>query len=261
MQAEALGGWGGGKDWSGTPFGKFGEKEWMQLAIEMRQLDAQPVPARRAGRADLHGQDRRDRAVDRRQVLRRHPGDGRGPPRRGVRQVPQREARRAVPDQRPPADAARRHHRGQPLGHDLPGHADHGGGPGPRRLRLHAADDPRPAAEEAAPLRHERRGPPRGLRRALPQGVLRRPRPGRDPRPPGVRLRGRRAHARPLHAARGVGPHGHGPQGDPPPRARGRGPAGLPGHALQQDRAQLQEAGAASTPATAGCATASSRWV
>jgi hypothetical protein len=34
MQAEALGGWGGGKDWSGTPFGKFGEKEWMQLAIE-----------------------------------------------------------------------------------------------------------------------------------------------------------------------------------------------------------------------------------
>ena len=45
----------------------------------------QPVPPRRAGRAAVHRQDRRDGAVDRRQVLRRHPGDGRGPPRRGVR--------------------------------------------------------------------------------------------------------------------------------------------------------------------------------
>ena len=34
---------------------------------------SQPVHARRAGRADLHRQDRRDRAVDRRQVLRRRP--------------------------------------------------------------------------------------------------------------------------------------------------------------------------------------------
>ena len=59
------------------------------------ELDAQPVHARRAGRADLHGQDRRDGAVDRRQVLRRHPGDGRGPPRRGLRQVPRRPSSRA----------------------------------------------------------------------------------------------------------------------------------------------------------------------
>ena len=67
-----------------------------QLSIESQNWRSQPVHARRAGRADLHGQDRRDRAVDRRQVLRRHPGDGRGPPRRGVRQVPRHQAQRAT---------------------------------------------------------------------------------------------------------------------------------------------------------------------
>ena len=35
-------------------------------------------------------------------------------------------------------------------------------------------DDHRAAAQEAAPLRDERRGPPRGLRRAVAEGVLRR---------------------------------------------------------------------------------------
>ena len=63
------------------------------------ELEPQPVHARRAGRAGLHGQDRRDGAVDRRQVLRRHPGHGRGPPRRGLRQVPRHQAARALPDQ------------------------------------------------------------------------------------------------------------------------------------------------------------------
>ena len=72
-----------------------------------------------------------------------------------------------LPDQRPPADAARRHRQRQPLGHDLPGHADHGGGPRPGRLRLHAPDDQRAAPQAAPPLRDERRGPPRGLRRAV----------------------------------------------------------------------------------------------
>ncbi len=43
-----------------------------------------------------------------------------------------------LPGQHPPEAAARRHHRRQPLGHDLPGHADHGGGPRSGRLRLHA---------------------------------------------------------------------------------------------------------------------------
>ncbi len=75
------------------------------------ELDAQPVHARRAGGAAVHGQDRRDGALDRRQVLRRHPGDGRGPPRRGLRQVPRREALGLLPGQRPPEDAARRHRR------------------------------------------------------------------------------------------------------------------------------------------------------
>ena len=52
------------------------------------ELAALAVPARRAGRAALHRPHRRDGAVDRRQVLRVDAGDGRGPPRRGVRQVP-----------------------------------------------------------------------------------------------------------------------------------------------------------------------------
>ena len=67
------------------------------------ELDAVAVHARRAGRAHLHRADRRDRAVDRRQVLRGDAGDGRGPPRRGVRQVPRHEALGALPDQRAPA--------------------------------------------------------------------------------------------------------------------------------------------------------------
>ncbi len=83
-------------DITGTPFEKWGDKEWLQLGVEIQNWTPQPVHARRAGRPDLHGQDRRDGAVDRRQVLRRHPGDGRGPPRRGVRQVPRHQARRAT---------------------------------------------------------------------------------------------------------------------------------------------------------------------
>jgi hypothetical protein len=38
--------------------------------------------------------------------------------------------------------------RRQPLGHDLPGHADHGRGPGPGRLRLHAHAHPRPLLKQ-----------------------------------------------------------------------------------------------------------------
>ena len=138
------------------------------------ELAALPVHARRAGGPPVHGQDRRDGAVDRRQVLRRHPGDGRGPARGGLLQVPRREAVGPLPDQRPPRPAAGRHHRRLPLGHDLPRHADHGGGAGPGRVRLHPRDDHRAAAEAAPPLRHGRRGPPRGLRGAQPAGVLRR---------------------------------------------------------------------------------------
>ena len=82
--------------------------------------------------------------------------------------------RRRLPGQRPPADAARRHHQRQPLGHDLPRHAGDGRGPGARRLRLHAPDDRGAAAQAAAALRDERRGPPRRLRRAVAAGGLRR---------------------------------------------------------------------------------------
>ena len=46
--------------------------------------------------------------------------------------------------------APRRHRVRLALGHDLPGHADHGRGAGPRRLRVHPHDDDRAVAEEAA---------------------------------------------------------------------------------------------------------------
>ena len=122
--------------------------------------------------------------------------------------VPLREAVRLLPDQRAPQDAPRRHRLRQPLGHDVPRHADHGRGPRPRRVRVHAADDDRAAPQEAAPLRHERRGPPRRVRGPVAQGVLRRALRGRDPRAPGVRLRSRGPHARPVPPTGGLGAHG-----------------------------------------------------
>jgi hypothetical protein len=49
--------------------------------------------------------------------------------------------------------------------------------------------------QAAPPLRHVRRGPPCGFRRAVPAGVLRRSVPRGAAGAQGVRLRGRRAHA------------------------------------------------------------------
>ena len=165
-----------GVDLTGTPDGEVGRgTSGSQFSIENQNWSLSPVHARRAGCADLHGEDRRDGAVDRRQVLRVDPGDGRGPPRRGVRQVPRHQAVGPLPDQRPPADAPRRHHQRQPVGHDLPRHAGDGRGPGPGGVRHGHADDRGPAAQEAAALRHERRGPPRRLRRAVAERVLRGP--------------------------------------------------------------------------------------
>ena len=83
-------------DLTGTPFEKWGDKEWIEFGIESQNWTPVAVHARRAGRADLHRADRRDRAVDRRQVLRGDAGDGRGPPRRGVRQVPRRRSSRVT---------------------------------------------------------------------------------------------------------------------------------------------------------------------
>ena len=62
-------------------------------------------------------------------------------------------------------------------------------------VRVPAPDDHRAAAEEAAPLRDERRSAARRVRRAVAPGVLPGPRQRRDPRAPGVRVRGRRPHA------------------------------------------------------------------
>ena len=112
----------------------------------------------------------------------------------------------------------------QPLGHDLPRHADHGRGPRARRVRLHAPDDDRAAAEAAAPLRHERRGAPRRVRRALAAGVLQGAHRRGDEGPPGVRVRGRGPHARPVPAARGLGPHGRAGEGRAGARDGRRGP-------------------------------------
>ena len=94
------------------------------------------------------------------------------------------------------------------VGHDVPRHADHGRGPGARRLRLHPRHDDRAAAQEAAALRHGRRGPPRGLRRAQPAGVLQGAQRGGAQGAPGVRLRGGHPHEGPSGHAGGVGAHG-----------------------------------------------------
>ena len=81
----------------------------------------------------------------------------------------------------------------RPLGHDLHGHADHDRGSRARGLRLHARGHPGAAPQEAAALRDERRGPPRRVRRAVAARSTTSSSSGRrDPRAPGVRVRGRR---------------------------------------------------------------------
>ena len=76
---------------AGTPFAKWNETEWLQFGVESQNWTPRQFMHGEQG-ALLHGQDHRDGAVVRRQVLRVDPGHGRGPPRRGVRQVPRREA-------------------------------------------------------------------------------------------------------------------------------------------------------------------------
>ena len=175
----------------GDRAGEVGRQALHAVRDREPELAAVAVHARRAGGAPLHGQDRRDGAVDRRQVLRGHPGDGRSAPRRGVLQVPRREALGPLPDERPPRASARRHRVRLTLGHDLPRHADHGRGPGAGRLRVHPHDDDRAAVEEAAALCHGGRGSPRSLRRAQPAGVLQ-----------GARARPSCANARSLRSRR-----------------------------------------------------------
>ena len=88
-----------------------------------RGLALQPVHAWRAGRADLHGQDRADGTRHRLEVLRRDPGDRRGPSRRGLQPLPPREGAAGVPAQPASQGAAGRRHLGQPMGHDVSRHA------------------------------------------------------------------------------------------------------------------------------------------
>ncbi|SVB15044.1 uncharacterized protein METZ01_LOCUS167898, partial [marine metagenome] len=110
----------------------------------------------------------------------------------------------------------------------------------------HAPDHRGAAAQEVAALRHERRGPPRGLRRAQPPGGVPGAQRRRTARPPGIRIRGRPAHARPVHAPGGVGAHGSPRQGHGEVHARhARRTPGLPAPAVLQDRAELQEVGSA----------------
>ena len=79
-------------DVTGTPFEHWTDEQWMQFGIESQNWTLSQFLHGEQGALMCTGPHRRDRAVDRRQVLRRHPGDGRGPPRRGVRPVPRREA-------------------------------------------------------------------------------------------------------------------------------------------------------------------------
>ena len=58
---------------------------------------------------------------------------------------------------------------GQPLGHRLPGHADHHREPGSGCVRRPPAPHLRAPAAQVAPLCHGGRGPPRGLRHRQPR--------------------------------------------------------------------------------------------
>src|SRR5262249_40419880 len=60
------------------------------------------VPPRRAGRARLHREDRPAGAERRREVLCRHPGDGRGATRRGLQASPARQVRARLSDHTDP---------------------------------------------------------------------------------------------------------------------------------------------------------------
>ena len=101
------------------------------------------------------------------QVLRRHAGDRRGPPRRGVQPLPAREARARLPAQPQPASrCSTTCISRQPLGHDLPRHAGAHRGARAGRVRPDPQHGDRPARQGDQRLRDAGRGPPRHVRPA-----------------------------------------------------------------------------------------------
>ena len=138
-----------------------------------RILAVQPVPARRAGRA--HG-GRADRGVGARhglEVLRRHPGHGRGPARRAVPAVHPRQDRPVLPDQRGPGPAARRRAERLPLGHAVPGHAGADRGAGAGGVRGPPRHHRQPPGQAGPGVRDAGRGAARRVRPAGAAGLLR----------------------------------------------------------------------------------------
>ena len=126
------------------PVEKWGDKEWLEFGIEGRNwtLSASSSTASRARCSAPPRSSRPCRGTTPSCTPRTQVVDEARHVEVFARYL-EREARRRVPGQRPPADAARRHHQRQPLGHDLPRHAGDGRGPRPRRVRVHAPDDRR----------------------------------------------------------------------------------------------------------------------
>ncbi len=91
-----------------APFEKLNEKERAHLRHAQISLQLSQFLHGEQGALIVASQLVGARAVDRRQVLRRHADHGRGAPRRGVQPLPAREARVGVADQRQPEGAARR---------------------------------------------------------------------------------------------------------------------------------------------------------
>ena len=149
------------------------------------------------------------------------------------------------------------------LGHHVPRHADHDRGPRARRVRRDVPDDDRAAAAAAHPLRDERRGASRRVRRAVAAGGVRRASRARELRErqefvyeAALRMRDRFLHQEVWErlgvSARAMVPYFI--------RQNRRGGDPLPADAVRQDRAELQEARAARRPRRRGCATGSPRW-
>ena len=194
-------------DASSESFARFTDAERANAAWHFNAWLTSPVHARRAGRAAGHGQARRAGAVDRGEVLRRHPGDRRGPPRRGRTPATSTRSSSSTTRSTTTCGSCSRSIIADPrwdvtyLGMQIivEGIALAAFG------LVHQFTD-RAAAEAAHPLRDGRRGPPRRLRRAVARRRLRRDDATAErQRARGLRGRGGVAAARPVPRHRGVG--------------------------------------------------------